>query len=173
MSEKIAIFYGSSTCYTEMTAEKIAKEIGESKVDIYNIAEHPINLCLDYQNIIFGIPTWDYGELQEDWEEIWDEFDQLELDGKIVAIYGQGDQEGYPEWFLDAMGYLYHKLVATGATLVGKWPNEGYEFDKSTALIDDDQYFVGLALDDETQFELSQDRIHLWCKQLLIDMGHQ
>jgi hypothetical protein len=32
-----------------------------------------------------GIPTWDFGELQEDWEAIWDQLDTLNLDGKIVA----------------------------------------------------------------------------------------
>ena len=162
----IAIFYGSSTCYTEMSAEKIAQEFGKENVDIFNIADEPLSTALFYNKIIFGIPTWDYGELQEDWEEVWPELDDINLSHATVSLYGQGDQEGYPEWFLDAMGYLHHKLIAAGATIVGYWPLNGYDFEQSKALTEDEQHFVGLALDDETQFEQSPQRIHTWCNQL-------
>lgn len=162
----IALFYGSSTCYTEMSAEKIQQCLGETQVDLFNIADEPMISTQFYTQIIFGIPTWDYGELQEDWEEIWDEIDELDFTGKTVALYGQGDQEGYPEWFLDAMGYLHSKLVKRGASMIGYWPNEGYEFEASKALTADDSHFVGLALDDDSQFDASQERIAIWCQQL-------
>lgn len=165
----IALFYGSSTCYTEMTAEKIRDRLGD--VDVFNIADDPIANALLYQHIIFGIPTWDYGELQEDWEEIWDEIDDLDFSGKLVTIYGQGDQEGYPEWFLDAMGYLHAKIKRLGGTMVGYWPNEGYEFEASKALTHDESQFVGLALDDETQFDASQERLDQWCQQIRREFG--
>ncbi|WP_045861368.1 flavodoxin FldB [Teredinibacter purpureus] len=167
----IALFYGSSTCYTEMAGEKIRQHIGDNRVDIFNIAIEPIATALYYDRIIMGIPTWDYGELQEDWEEIWDELDDLNFDGKRIALYGLGDQVGYPEWFLDAMGFLYHKLQKQGATLVGLWPNQGYEFEASKALTDDEQYFVGLALDEENEFGLTDDRINTWCGQVLLAFG--
>lgn len=167
----IGLFYGSSTCYTEMAAEKIQRTFAESPegaiaVDVFNISDTPIVSAQFYDAIIMGIPTWDYGELQEDWEEIWDDLDELELTGKKVALYGLGDQEGYPEWFLDAMGYLYHKLINRGASIVGFWPSDGYDFEQSKALTADESRFVGLALDDETQFELTDDRIRQWVEQL-------
>ena len=162
----IGLFYGSSTCYTEMTAEKIQKVFGEDKLSLFNIADTPIEKTLDFDHLIFGIPTWDYGELQEDWEAIWDNIDELDLNGKTAAIYGQGDQIGYPEWFLDAMGYLHTKLINQGAKLIGYWPVEGYEFERSQALTEDETHFVGLALDDENEFEASQSRIETWCKLL-------
>lgn len=170
ITDKIALFYGSSTCYTQMTAEKIAQVFGEDTVRIFNIADEPINTAEQYQNIIMGIPTWDYGELQEDWEEIWDDIAELNLAGSTVALYGQGDQEGYPEWFLDAMGYLYHHLKPTGAELIGKWPVAGFAFEQSKALLDD-EHFVGLALDDETQFDQSPARITAWCQQIAKSFG--
>lgn len=163
----VALFYGSSTCYTEMAGEKIRQQIGEALVDIFNIHDEPIATALYYDYLIMGIPTWDYGELQEDWEEIWDELDELDFSGKTVALYGLGDQIGYPEWFLDALGYLYHKLVKQGAHLVGKWPAEGYRFESSKALTPDGDYFVGLALDEENEFHLSQERIDRWCAQVI------
>lgn len=173
MSEraKIGLFYGSSTCYTEIAGEKIRRQIGEHRVDVFNIADTPIIAAEFYPYLIFGIPTWDYGELQEDWEEIWPELDELNLQGKRVALYGLGDQIGYPEWFLDAMGYLHEKLVICGAKMVGYWPNSHYEFEASKALTADQRHFVGLALDEENEFNLTDERIGLWCRQILGEFG--
>jgi len=163
----IGLFYGSSTCYTEIAGEKIREQLGADRVDLFNIAVEPIASALYYNLLIMGIPTWDYGELQEDWEEIWDELDDFDFHGKTVALYGLGDQVGYPEWFLDALGYLYYKLIGLGAKIVGFWPAEGYEFEESKALTDDGKYFVGLALDEENEFEASDERIERWCQQIL------
>lgn len=174
-TKTIGLFYGSSTCYTEMAGEKIRNTLhnllGDEHVDFFNITDTPIIQTQFYDFLIFGIPTWDYGELQEDWEEIWDELDSLDLSGKKIAIYGLGDQVGYPEWFLDAMGYLHSKLVHRGATPCGYWPRAGYVFEASKALTPDEQYFVGLALDDETEFQLSDARIQQWCAQIVAEFG--
>ncbi len=167
----IGLFYGSSTCYTEMSAEKIQRYFGEnesgnSNVDIFNVIDEPIATIQYYQQLILGIPTWDYGELQEDWEDIWDDIDSIDFKGKTVAIFGLGDQVGYPDWFLDAMGFLHNKVLLQGATLIGYWPNQGYTFTASQALTDDESQFVGLALDDENQFDQTDKRIADWCEQL-------
>ncbi len=167
----IGLFYGSSTCYTEMAAEKIRLQLGQDRVDLFNIADEPVITAQFYDYLIFGIPTWDYGELQEDWEEIWPELDELELEGKKVALYGLGDQVGYPEWFLDAMGYLHSKLEKQGATMIGYWPVEGFVFEQSKALNDEQSHFVGLALDEETEFEKSAERIQKWTQQILQEFG--
>lgn len=167
----IGLFYGSSTCYTEMAGEKIRERLGAERVDIFNIADTPVIQAQFYDYLIFGIPTWDYGELQEDWEEIWPELDDLELSGKKVALYGLGDQVGYPEWFLDALGYLHDKLIERGATIYGYWPSAGYEFENSKALTPDSEQFVGLALDEENEFDKSAERISRWCQQVLAEFG--
>ncbi|MBQ0719003.1 MAG: flavodoxin FldB [Gammaproteobacteria bacterium] len=168
---KIALFYGSSTCYTEIAAEKIAATLatqqgGQQQVDIFNIANTAIARAEHYQQIIFGIPTWDYGELQEDWENIWDSIDTVNWVGKTVAIYGLGDQEGYPEWFQDALGYLWTKLDSLGATTIGQTSAAGYQFIASKALSPDGSFFLGLALDEDSEFERSEQRIADWCRQI-------
>ena len=162
----IGLFYGSSTCYTEMAGEKIRAELGESLVDLFNISETPIITAEFYEYLIFGIPTWDFGELQEDWEEIWDDIDDVDFSNKKVALYGLGDQIGYPEWFLDAMGFLHSKLITRGAIACGYWPIDGYEYEASKALTSDNQHFVGLALDEENEFTKTPDRISRWCEQV-------
>lgn len=165
--KKIGLFYGSSTCYTEMAAEKIRDQIGVDRVELFNVADDDISLTAEFSCLIMGIPTWDYGELQEDWEAIWDELDNLELEGKKIALFGLGDQIGYPQWFLDALGYLHDKLVLQGASMIGYWPIDGFKFEESKALTTDKKYFVGLALDDENEFDLSAERIAKWCDLIL------
>lgn len=166
---KIGLFYGSTTCYTEIVAEKIQAIMGADLVDMVNIKDQPLALCLDYDFIILGISTWDYGELQEDWESIWSDINQLDLSDKIIALYGMGDQIGYTEWFQDALGMLHEQVIAQGATVVGYWPNEGYEFTASKALTEDGSHFVGLSLDEDSQYNLTDERLDTWCEQVLLE----
>ncbi len=162
----IGLFYGSSTCYTEMASEKIQQQFPENSVDVFNVADTPVAKMIDYQQLILGIPTWDYGELQEDWEDVWDDLDNLDLSNTTIALFGLGDQVGYPDWFLDAMGYLHNKVIVQGAKVIGYWPNQEYQFIASQALTEDQQYFVGLALDDENEFDKTGNRITQWCDEL-------
>ena len=156
MSDKIGLFYGSTTCYTEMAAEKIQAALGAELVDVYDIKDTSLSKAQSYDILIFGISTWDFGELQEDWESTWDEVGNLKLDDKIVALFGLGDQLGYADWYQDALGMLHDELSVTGC--------------KFKALIQGDKYFVGLALDDENQFDLSEQRINEWTEQILAEM---
>ncbi len=170
---KIGLFYGSTTCYTEIAAEKIQAAfktlMEEDVVTLHNIKDEPLSICTEYDFIIFGISTWDYGELQEDWESCWQDISQLNLHNAVVAIYGMGDQIGYTDWFQDALGMLHEQVIAQGAKTLGFWPNEGYEFAASKALTEDQSQFVGLALDEDNQYALSDERIATWCEQILVE----
>jgi flavodoxin II len=169
---KIGLFYGSTTCYTEIVAEKIQAIIGADLVDIFNIKDQPLALCLDYDFIIFGISTWDFGELQEDWESIWSDINQLDLSDKIIALYGMGDQVGYTEWFQDALGLLHEQVTEQAAKVIGYWPNQGYEFVASKALTSDESQFVGLSLDEDSQYNLTDERLDTWCEQILVEYSN-
>ena len=163
----IGLFYGSSTCYTQMVAEKIQALLGADLVTLHNLKETPVQTMAQYDALIFGISTWDFGEIQEDWLANWDAIDQVKLGGKQIALFGLGDQQGYGEWFLDAMGLLHDKLLLQGCQMVGYWPNEGYQFEASKALVDEGRYFVGLALDETSQYQLTDERLARWLPQVL------
>ena len=171
----IGLFYGSSTCYTEIAAEKIRDLLAkDATVILHNVASCDVSMMENYRYLILGIPTWDYGELQEDWENHWPALSAIDFSGKVVALYGLGDQIGYPDWFQDALGYLYQKVTEQGATAIGFWPTNDYQYTSSLALISNDSdeeesetLFVGLALDDETEFDKSEDRLQEWCQQLI------
>lgn len=175
---KIGLFYGSTTCYTEIASEKIQSKLNElfdvPVVEIFNIKDIPLETAVDvsqeFDYLIFGISTWDFGELQEDWESKWADVESLDLNGKTIALFGLGDQEGYAEWFQDALGMLHDVCINQGANPIGYWPNgDDYDFIASKALTADKSHFVGLALDDEGQYDLTEQRIADWCEQLLTE----
>ncbi|RUO32232.1 flavodoxin FldB [Aliidiomarina sedimenti] len=171
MSFKIGLFYGSTTCYTEIAAEKIRDFIGDDIVNLHNIKDEPLALTAEYDILIFGISTWDFGELQEDWENQWSDVGELDLSGKTIALFGMGDQNGYAEWFQDALGMLHEHIAAPDITRIGFWPNQGYDFIASKALNTDQSHFVGLALDEDCQYELSDQRIADWSTQILNEIA--
>lgn len=167
----MGLFYGSSTCYTEIVAEKIRDILGAELVTLHNLKDDDPALMEHYEILILGIPTWDFGELQEDWEAIWPRLDQLNFADKIVALYGLGDQVGYSEWFLDALGLLHNKLENKGVTFIGYWPVQGYTFVSRKPLIAGGGQFCGLALDEVNQYALTDSRIMQWCEQLLCELA--
>lgn len=168
---KIGLFYGSTTCYTEIVAEKIQALIGADTVELNNIKQVPLAKMADYDILILGLSTWDFGEIQEDWEAHWEEISQVDLAGKIIAIYGMGDQIGYAEWFIDAVGMLHDAIAPQLPTRIGFWPTEGYDFIASKALTADGALFYGLALDDENQYDQTDSRLNDWVSQVLQEIA--
>lgn len=168
---KIGLFYGSTTCYTEMVAEKIQALIGPDLVALHNLKDTPLAAMADYDILILGLSTWDFGEIQEDWEAHWPEINQVDLNGKMIALYGMGDQIGYAEWFQDALGMLHHELTKQDVKRVGFWPNSGYDFIASKAVTPDNAWFYGLALDDENQYEQTDERLEQWVEQVLSEIS--
>ncbi len=154
----IGIFYGSSTGNTEAAADKIKAFLGSADVKSIDVAS--IDDLTNYSNILIGSSTWGYGELQDDWEETVDQLTSLDLSGKKVAFFGLGDQTGYPDTFVDAMGLLYEALKNSNAEFIGAWPADDYDFDESKALVNGK--FVGLALDDDNQADKTDERIEKW-----------
>lgn len=168
---KIGLFYGSTTCYTEMVAEKIQALIGPEYVALHNLKDTPLSAMADYDILILGLSTWDFGEIQEDWEAHWPEINQVDLSGKTIALYGMGDQLGYAEWFQDALGMLHHEIAKQQVKRVGFWPNQGYDFIASKAVTPDGEWFYGLALDDENQYEQTDARLAQWVEQILLEIA--
>jgi len=171
MTQRIGLFYASTTGNTETVAEQIAGLIEDIQVDLHDLSCAPVSLMMEYELLIMGISTWDFGELQEDWEAIWPDLEQLDFSGRKVALFGLGDQLGYGEWFLDAMGQLGDLIRARGGELVAPWPTEGYEFEQSQALSPDGSHFIGLAIDEDGQPAESAERISRWVPEVLDAFG--
>ncbi len=163
---KIGIFYGSTTGNTEAAAASIAAALNG---DCIAIDSDSVSKLADYDVLVLGSSTWGLGDLQDDWDTVADGLGGLNLEGKKVAFFGTGDQEGYSDTFVDAMGVLKAKLAGTGAEFIGSWPIDGYEFDESASV--EGGAFVGLALDEDNQSDETATRITEWTAQLKSELG--
>lgn len=161
---KIGIFYGSSTGNTESVAKYIKKEMVGKEVDLHNISDISVDEILRYDILMFGVSTWGEGDLQDDWESLLPKLKKLNLHGKTATFFGLGDQDGYPDNFLNAMGTVYDAVVKAGAKTIGEWSTDGYDFTESTAVRDGK--FVGLALDEDNQSELTNGRVAAWLSSI-------
>ena len=120
----VGLFFGSDTGNTEHVAKMIQKELGKQLIDVKDIAKSSKEAIAEFDLLIFGIPTWYYGEAQCDWDDFFPELEDIDFTDKLVAIFGCGDQEDYAEYFLDAMGMVRDIVEGRGAILVGQWPTE-------------------------------------------------
>jgi len=162
----IGLFYGSSLGNTETVAEKIRDLLVDHEVVMHDISGASKDTFEEYDYLIMGIPTWDYGQIQSDWEEFWQELGSVDFSGKLVALFGLGDQFGYADYFLDAMGMLHDVVIDQGGAVIGYWSIAGYEFEASKALTEDGKEFVGLAIDEDQQPELTDERVNAWVAQI-------
>ncbi len=169
---KIGIFFGTDTGRTRLVAKQIAKKLGEDADAPVNIGRATVEEFLAYDALILGSPTLGDGELpgqsvglaQPSWEEFLPLLADSYLAGKVVAIFGLGDQKKYPDEFVDAIGIIHDALVVRGARVVGHWPTAGYEFAASQAV--DGDHFLGLAIDQIHQPLLTEERIDTWLAQI-------
>jgi flavodoxin I len=167
---QIGLFFGTTTGKTAALAEMLQEELGgEEIVTLIEIHEADEADFDRYQNLIIASPTWDIGQLQSDWEGFFPNLDNIDFSGKKVAYCGTGDQVGYADNFMDAMGILEEKISERGGKTVGYWPTDGYEFDASRAVRNGK--FVGLAIDEDNQSELTEERVQAWAAQLKQEFG--
>ncbi|MGZ5008678.1 MAG: flavodoxin [Methylobacter sp.] len=170
---KIGIFFGTDTGSTRLVAKSIFKQLGADVADKpKNINRTSLAELLQYDALILGTPSYGIGELpglstgclEHNWAEFVPFLEGVDLSGKRVALFGLGNQERYADRFASSMIHLYRIFSDRGATIIGPWSTEGYTFEKSHAVIDNQ--FVGLVLDQRTQPFLTEERIKIWLAQV-------
>ncbi len=160
--KKIGIFYGSSVGNTRVVAEKLHDLLPDS--DLYLIEKTKKSDIEKYNYIIFGTSTWGSGNLQDDFENFSETLKFVNLKNKQVALFGLGDQYTYPDTFCNGMGKLYEIIKDKGCIFKGQWPIDEYDFSDSVAI--EGGMFVGLALDEDNEPDLSVHRLKEWIKTL-------
>jgi flavodoxin I len=167
--EKIGIIYWPKGGNVETVARKIYNRFDKTKADVYDILSIEVTDLVNYDCLIFGgstvgAETWQEVQDNNKWYNFFSEFDKVNLKNKEIAIFGLGNQILYPNNFVDGMAIIRDEFVKRGAKIIGKWSTEGYNFTDSAAVKDD--YFCGLALDEDQQGELTDERISKWLDQL-------
>ena len=170
---KVGIFYGSNTGNTEAATYNLLDKLQEASPDtefeVHNIGASTPDQILSYEYIIIGIPTWNTGELQDDWAIFYPKMSSMDFTGKKVAIYGLGDQNGYGYNFLDAVGVIADEIYIQGGFCYGYWHTGTYEF--ADSLAQDGDFFMGLGIDIEGQADMSDARFEKWAPQVLQEFG--
>ena len=162
--KKIGLIYSFNTNKTSLAARKIGEEFEAGQIDQLNAETITEKEFLSFDNLILGVPTWFDGELPNYWDEFVPALEDLDLKGKTIAIFGNGNQKGYPENFLDAVGIMANLLESRGAKLIGFTAVKGFTFERSKAVRG--EQFAGLALDFENQGTQVNSRIKKWAEQL-------
>lgn len=164
---KTGLFYSYKSQKTRKIARSIAEILGEDKVEHIDAETVTAEDFVRFDRMILGVPTWFDGELPIYWDEFVPALKELDLTGKQFAIFGLGDQKGYPENFGDAVGIMAEILVGRNGAVVGETSPEGYSFESSKAL--KNGKFIGLILDQENQPRLTESRISTWVAGLAKD----
>ncbi len=164
---KTGIFFGSATGTTAEIARRIGKLLGIADADIYDVASTAPDKVGEYDLLLIGSSTWGNGELEDDWYDFVAGMQALDLKGKKIAIFGCGD-ETMADTFCNAVGILYDRLRATGATFIGSFPAEEYHYNHSAAT--DGASMRGLVLDEVNHPELTDRRLRDWTDILRKEM---
>lgn len=156
--KKTVIIYGSSTGTCEDIAGRIASKLGVDEV--INVTDASADTLASNDNLILGTSTWSAGEVQDDWYDGLKLIKSADLSGKTVALFGCGDSSSYSDTFVGGMAEIYNAVKAAGANVIGQVSTEGYTFDDSESVIDGK--FVGLAIDEVNEDNLTDGRIDAW-----------
>ena len=159
--KKVGIFYGSESGNTQEVCKVIANELG-SEAEVFDVSSVDREKILSYENLILASATYGSGDLQDDWEKMFKELSEGDFSSKVVALVGVGDGDSYGDTFVESIYHLHQKVKS--AKVVGRVSKEGYEFEESQALDGDE--FLGLAIDEENQSELTMERIKAWVEQI-------
>ena len=159
------IVYWSGTGNTEKMAELIAKGIeeGGKKAEVINVSEASSDIFDNEETIVLGCPAMGAEVLEECEFEPFIEETADKYSGKKVALFGLGDSSSYSDTFANGMGQLYN-AIKDNAEIVGSVSTEGYTFDDSEAVVDGQ--FVGLAIDDDNEFDQTDSRVDAWVNDL-------
>ncbi|MDX9789671.1 MAG: flavodoxin [Candidatus Kapaibacterium sp.] len=164
---QVGLFYGTNTGNTETVAQMLEEVLKSNgfEVEVFDMASASVDDMAKFENLIVASPTWNDGELQDDWDAVFAEYERFDFTGKKVAFLGLGDQDGYPDNFLDAIGTLAKPVLKNGGTVVGYWPTDGYDFSESVGVAENGKFY-GLGIDQDNQEDMTEARISDWVNQL-------
>ena len=162
---KIGLFYGPQGGNVETVAKILVAKIGENNIELVSVKGANKEKIESYDKIIFGISSLGKDAWENDVKTDWDEFlpiaEEANYSNKIVAAFGLGNAVTYPSHFVESLGHLGSSLTEIGVELVGEMPNEGFDYQESSA-IKANGNFYGLVLDHDNEADKSEARIEKW-----------
>ncbi len=173
MKKIIVLFWGKNG-NVEHVARKVYAMFDDAVCDISDVASFDVDTLNNYELMIFGGSTigaenWFDAKNDNEWNRFFRNVESKDLSGIKVAFFGLGDQVLYPDHFVDALGVFQENALKMNANIIGQWPTEGYDFTDSDGVADGK--FFGLAIDEDRQYELTDERVKTWTDILKKEMG--
>lgn len=146
---KTLVLYGSLTGNTEYVATLISENLNQNNVDheLINVTELSPQKILEFDNLIIGCSTWDYGQLQDDFKTFFAEIQSYDFTGKKFAVFGCGDSS-YVD-FCEAVTIIEKFLTSKKATKI----------------------IAGLKIDGFPQMSNNQKLLTNWLKDLIKNLS--
>lgn len=160
--KNIGLIYATEGGNTENVCKRLVELLGDTNVDMIEVGNISKEEFESYGNLILASSTSGVGELQPDWDDLIDSFDDIDFSSKTIALIGLGDQDSYPDSFCGGISFFYEKLQ--DSNIIGQTSTEGYEFEESDSVVDGE--FVGLVIDEVNQEELTDERLAKWSEQI-------
>ena len=163
--KKIVLLYWPKGGSVEVAAKKISASFQSSDIDVFDVDSFDTSRLSDYEMIIMGNSTvgaenWEDADADNKWNKFFRETKSHDLSNKKIALFGLGNQILYPAHFVDGLGILKDEVAKFNGKLIGEWPTEGYSYTDSEGVEGD--MFFGLALDEDTESELTDERVSEW-----------
>ena len=173
MKKVVLLFWGKGG-NVERAANKVYAKFDPAQIDMLDVASFDRSTIGDYDLVILGGSTigaevWTDVKDDNEWNRFFVDLANFSLKDKHVAFFGLGDQVLYPDHYVDALGVFKEEMENLEANVIGHWPTEGYRFTDSDGYEGD--MFFGLALDDDRQEELTEERVTKWTDILKKEVG--
>jgi flavodoxin I len=171
--KKGALVYWPKGGNVEKAANMISEAFPPSQLDTILLSSITKDTFASYHFFIFGgstvgAETWHDANDANIWNDLFRLIVDIDFSGKTVAFFGLGDQILYPQHFVDGLAIFEEEFSKTGATIIGRWPDKGYDYTESNG--EKDGLFFGLALDEDNESHLSSERIQQWVAQIKTEL---
>ncbi|KAB8136787.1 flavodoxin [Gracilibacillus oryzae] len=98
---KVILLFCSMSGNTEEIAEIIETSISNHGLEVckfqLDMEDIKVTDLLDYKAILFGTYTWGDGDIPYELEDFYDDMEEIDLTGKVVALFGSCDSM-YPDY---------------------------------------------------------------------------
>lgn len=172
--KKIGLFYWAKGGNVESVAKRLSKHFNPDQLKMTPLDELQNVKVEEFDFFVLGGSTvgasiWQNADDNNYWRIFFDALANLKPLNKLYAIFGLGDQVLYPNHFVDGMNVIRNEMDALGGKRVGNWPVDGYKFTESESV--ENGKFIGLALDEDWQDDLTDERIKNWAGQIKMEFG--
>lgn len=114
---KIAILYGSTTGKTGFVARCLADHFPQAV--LLDVAHTGAEDLGTYEAVLVGTSTWGTGVLQNHWARRLAALPPSAFAGKLVAFFGLGDRQAFPETFCAGLEKLKARYAPAAGRVLG------------------------------------------------------